>query len=44
MKCPNGIKLGNIDNIGSEYHMTWNNDKSDWSNRNGMEEFKVPKD
>lgn len=29
MKCANDIKLGNIANIGSEYHMARNNDKSD---------------
>lgn len=41
MKCANGIKPGNIADIGSENHMAGNNDKSDWSNRNGMEKFKV---
>lgn len=29
MKCANDIKLGNIADIGSEYHMAGNNDKSD---------------
>lgn len=44
MKCANSIKLGNIADIGSDHHMAGNNDKSDWSNRNGMEEFKVFRD
>lgn len=41
MKCANGIKLGNIANIRSEYDIAGKNDKSDWSKKNEMEEFKV---
>lgn len=44
MKCANGIKLGNIADIGSDYHMARNSNRSDWSNRNGMEKFKVLRD
>lgn len=41
MKCANGTKLGNIANVRSEYHMSGHNDKSDWSNGNVVEGFKV---
>lgn len=44
MKCANSIKLGNINDIRSEYHTAGNNDKSDWSNRYRVEEFKVLRD
>lgn len=44
MKCAKGIKMGNIANIGSDYHMAGNSNRSDWSNRNEMEEFKVLRD
>lgn len=44
MKCANGIKLRTIADIRSEYHIAGNNDRSGWSNRNGMEEFKVLRD
>lgn len=36
MKCANSIKMGKIANTGSDYHMAGNNNRSDWSNRNGM--------
>lgn len=44
MKCANSIKLGDIAHIGSDYYMAGNINRSDWSNRNGMEDFKVLRD
>lgn len=44
MKCANGIKLGDIAHRGSDYHVAGNTNRSDWSNRNGIEAFKVLRD
>lgn len=42
MRCANGIKLGNIANTKSEYHVAGKkSEKCDCRNRNRMEEFKV---